>query len=142
MAHRIWLALVGALGFWLPLVVLETLWKHGDVNLVAANALPVLTFACVYGVLRTRHQNDGRLLPIATLVGIYALGPLMIWLTWSAHGGGFAATHGPRAALWLLLFTVVPPFTFYLATWNGTLVAVLVVSLALARLATAPRSRA
>ena len=66
----------------------------------------------------------------------------MIWLTWSAHGGGFAATHGPRAALWFLLFTVVPPFTLYLATWNGTLVAVLVVSLALARLATAPRSRA
>ena len=141
MAHRVWLGVAGSLGFWLPLVLLETLWKSGDVSLVAANALPVLTFACVYWVLWKRHRNDGRLLPIAILVGIYALGPLMMWLTWSARGGGFATAHGLRDAVWLLLFTVLPPFTLYLATWNGTLVAVLVVSLALTGLAKARESR-
>jgi len=133
--HRIWLALAGALEFWIPLVLLEVTSKNGNFNLILANTLPLITVACVYWLMQKRHPGDQRALSVAMLIGIYVLGPVMMWLTWSAHGGGFATARGPHAILWLLLFTVVPPFTLYLATWNGTLVAVLAATVALAALA-------
>ena len=139
--HCVWLALAGSMAFWLPLVLLEVFSRNGNFNIVLANTIPLLTVAGLYWVLRKRHPDEGRVMSLSFLAGIYGLGPLMIWLAWSAQGGGFAVSHGPHSLSWLLLFSVLPPFTLYLATWNGTLGAVIAVSVALGVLAVPRRSR-
>jgi len=133
--HRIWLAVAGGFGFWLPVVLLGVLSRSGNFSIIAANTLPLGSVACVYLIFRRRYTVRRRLLSLSLLAGIYAFGPLAIWLTWTSSGGGFGSFKGPHDILWLLLFTVLPPFTLYLSTWNGTLVALLVVSSALVGIA-------
>lgn len=135
MRHRIWLALAGGIGFWLPVVLLFALSRGGKFSIIAANMLPVGSVACVYWILRRRHTNGRRLLSLSFLAGIYATGPLSIWLTFTFAGGGFASFKGPHEILWLLLFTAIPPFTLYLSVFNGTLAGLLVVSAALVGIA-------
>lgn len=86
MRHRIWLALVGSIGFWLPLALVEILSRNGNFSVALANALPLVTIAAVYWLLRKRESNEGRVVALSFLAGIYAAGPLVMWLTWSAHG--------------------------------------------------------
>jgi hypothetical protein len=80
--HRVWLALAGSMAFWLPLVLLEVFSRNGNFNIVLANTIPLLTVAGLYWVLRKRHPDEGRVMSLSFLAGIYGLGPLMIWLAW------------------------------------------------------------
>lgn len=62
---------VRALGFWIPLVLIEVLSENGNFNLILANTLPLITVACVYWLMQKRQPGERQALSVATLVGIY-----------------------------------------------------------------------
>jgi uncharacterized membrane protein YfcA len=139
--HRVWLALAGSMAFWLPLVLLEVFSRNGNFNIVLANTIPLLTVAGLYWVLRKRHPDEGRVMSLSFLAGIYGLGPLMIWLAWKC------ARRRLRRVSWttlaLLVASIFGPAAlhplFGYVEWYAR--AVIAVSVALGVLAVPRRSR-
>jgi hypothetical protein len=132
-------ALLGAVAFWFPDILVHALSPNfGTLNepLWMAVFLPVFTLGALRA-LQILNKDSGRALPVAMIVGVWALGPLAMMANASPSAGGF-----PKAGLWDLLLPVLafPLFTPLMASRDGTLVALVAVTVALVFVAVKARA--
>jgi hypothetical protein len=123
------LFLVGALAFWLPELVLYAWTRHELSGKLLTFLLPS-TFLLVYllvSILRPRRIPK----PSAAIfmgLGVLFLGTLAITLGATLRGGGFLE-HPASTLVGVLLGTVIPIYAFIAATYDGSLYALMAVTL-------------
>ena len=120
---RVLLIFTGGVAFWGPLVLIEILTRQ-EFHPLLAIFLPPATFMLGYLSIKYAHVESVRSIALWMLMGVCVLGPWMMTIGASAHGGGFTQMHGWRDWRWLLLSTVVPIYTLAMATYNLTVLAV------------------
>ncbi len=125
---RIVVVLMAGIGFWAPAVLLDVL-SRGAYSIAAMSVLPLVCVLCLYWSLQRRRFRKIRALALYMLAGIYLLAPLASTVAASASGGGFSQPFGAHDALMLLLFSIVPIFAMMVAVYNGTLVALFVITI-------------
>jgi hypothetical protein len=137
---------VGAVAFWVPTV----LWKLLRANSFSGRDVVGLTIVLplvMFATARTMQHRvpQGRapyFMPVAACIGLWLFGPIATTLSASAFGGGFAVQ--PFDWGFLLLATAIfPAATFAMATYDGSLGAVVIATLVLILVAAAgaPRPR-
>jgi hypothetical protein len=134
MAHVLGLMLTGALGFWLPDVALHALrgqeFNGRDVRIVTAVAplTLLITFLLVKWAFRDNPQNRVGLLLLA---GVWLFGGVFMMVSASfSPGGGFVTPGGGRVVVMWMLLSLLPVYTYIMATYDGSLLALLVVTIA------------
>lgn len=125
------LMLLGAVSFWLPDTLLHALRRHGfagrDVMIVTAVS-PVtlmITFLVVKWANKAAPQK--RVGP-ALVGGVWIFGGLFMTVGASFAGGGFARPGGAHFVIMSLLLSIIPIYTFIMATYDGALGALLLVT--------------
>ena len=103
--------------------------SKGEYNIAVVNVLPLVCALCLYWFLRKESLGKIKALPFYLLLGTYLFCPLASTIAASASGGGFNQPFGPREALMLLLFSVVPIFAMMCAVYNGTLGALFAITI-------------
>src|SRR6266566_5786345 len=83
---------------------------------------------CLSG--RTKICSDARFkwVGAAMLLGVWVTGGLFMMLAATASGGGFANPEGIRGSLWIIALSIIPLVTYMLATYDGSLFALLAVT--------------
>ena len=123
-------ASIGALSFWVPDVAVHARARHSfDARHVwAINLLMPATFLITYLLGRGRARVTGfKWLGLAMIVGVWLTGGLFIMLSATAEGGGFATARAVTSIL-LVVGSVIPIVTCMLATYDGSLGALLIVT--------------
>jgi hypothetical protein len=125
-----WIA-VGGLAFWLPAVLLSAMYRWN----VSALALNVVSLAGT-ALLGLITWVTVRKLPRWgwVLAGVYIFGPTAI-LVASAFARMAPTTSLPGDWIWRVMFCLLPPMTLWLASLNGMIFSVLLVTMALPLLA-------
>ena len=125
-------ALLGALAFWAPDVFIHAIRRYAfsglDVLIVTVLS-PLTLFFVLFRSLTLFQLQAGRS-AIRMLIGIWVLGGLFMMIGASFSGGGFAGP-GIRETLSLILMSLLPIYTFMMATYDGSLGALILTSLAL-----------
>ena len=131
MRQKLFWIVVGGLAFWLPTVVLSAIYRW-SVSTVALN-LASLTGTAVVGLITwvtvKRMPRWGWV-----LAGVYILGPTAM-LVASAFARILPTTNLPGDWIWRVMFCLLPPMTLWMATLNGMIFSVLLVTIALPLLA-------
>lgn len=125
------LMLTGAVGFWLPDTVLHALRGHEfsgrDVGIVTAVA--PLTLLITFLLVKWADRGAPRKhVGLPLLAGVWLFGGLFMAAGASFSGGGFMGPDGARFAVMTILLSVVPLYTFIMATYDGALGALLLVT--------------
>ena len=124
-------AVTGAFSFWLPDLAIHV---HAAQNfgsrqvwlitvLLPAIFLFAYVFARWFGLKR-----DFKWVGAAMLLGVWLTGGLFTTLAATASGGGFVGT-GILGALLIIMLSVIPIVTYILAAYDGSLFALLAVTL-------------
>jgi hypothetical protein len=125
------LMLLGAAGFWLPDVVLHAVRRFDfsgrDVWIVTAIA-PLTLLITFLLVKRVEKGSATRQVGLPLLAEVWLFGGLFMMVGASFSGGGLMNPNGIRFVLLTVLLSVIPPYTFILATYDGALYALLVVT--------------
>jgi hypothetical protein len=123
--------LIGATGFWLPDVFLHVLHAHTfnarDVQIITLIMPLALLGAFVAAKWACKGERPGRI-GFSMLAGVWLLGGLFMAIGASFSGGGFVGPDGARGAVFVLLLSLFPIFTFIMATYDGSLGALLLVT--------------
>ena len=126
-------ALLGALAFWAPDVLIHVIRRYAfsglDVLLVTVLS-PVALFFVLFRSLTLFQLQAGKS-AIRMLMGIWVLGGLFMMIGASFSGGGFTGPGGIRDTVSLILMSLLPIYTFMMATYDGSLGALILTSLAL-----------
>ena len=123
--------LAGAIGFWLPDTLLHALRGHEfngrDVGIVTgvSPATLLITFLLLKRAGRGAPQKS---VGLPLLAGIWLFGGLFMMVGASLSGGGFMSPDGARSVVMTILLSAAPPYTFILATYDGALGALLLVT--------------
>jgi hypothetical protein len=126
-------ALVGGVAFWVPSVFLHgAISCNSDLTVARLSTFLLPTTTCIaFAALVFRKRLALSPLGVAAsmLCGVWLLGsgPMVISATFC--GGGFRA--GVPSALALIALGVLPPYAFIMATYDGSLGALIVTTLAL-----------
>jgi hypothetical protein len=125
------LMLLGATSFWLPDTLLHAVraYKFNSLDVRIITAVMPLTFLGIF--VATKWANKGappRRIGLSMLAGVWLLGGLFMASGASFSGGGFMMAGGVRAAGGVLLLSLFPMYTFIMATYDGSLAALLLVS--------------
>ena len=142
--HVLKLVAIGAVSFWLP----DSLWHaiRGS-NFSGADALTItvllpLALLVTYLIVKRRSTNEQqRNVGLPLMLGVWTLGGFFITAGSSFSGGGFVGPDGFRGGVFITLIGLVPPFTYILATYDGSLGALLLATLAAALIVVKDRSR-
>ncbi len=125
----VWIVAGGA-AFWLPFVLLSA--AVPDPSVLAINTCPLLGLLLLH--LATWRRKGAAPRWGWVLVGIYVLGPALQLLAWS-----LTSPPPPRGQpgdwVWVVLVSVLPPMTLWLATLDAVIFAVVIASAGLAWLA-------
>lgn len=127
----LWLVLIGGISFWLPDVALHVLAgrNSGPSARVVTFLLPA-AFLVAYLIARRFAANRGFTWPgAAMLLGVWLTGGVFMSLAATAQGGGFARPDGVRGAMLVIAMSILPPYTFIMATYDGSLFALLAVTI-------------
>jgi hypothetical protein len=125
--------IVAAVAFWLPDIALHAITKYrfgGWYELLSLTFLLPL-FSCVAVAYSWKRSGDiGKFLPASwsAVLGIWLFGPVMMLVSASFSGGGFATAGGWQTAV--LGTGLFPMFTFMMSAYDGTLFAVLIATAA------------
>jgi hypothetical protein len=135
--RKIWsvlkIALVGALSFWTPDTLAHAIRKYSFSSLevhVITIAMPVTLFAALFACAKLYQLRTGTV-AICMLPGIWVLGGVFMSVGASFSGGGFLGPNGFRGGVEMILMSLFPLLTFIMATYDGSLGALLLVSLIL-----------
>lgn len=119
-----WLILLGALSFWGPELLIytwtrrETTW--GLITFLLPGTLLVAYFlALFFRRAKPKHPSAA----IFMLVGVWFFGSSAMLVGATLLGGGFHG--GSSGALVALLLGLLPPYTFIMATYDGSLLGLL-----------------
>lgn len=120
-------AMVGAFAFWLPDVAIHALqgraFGAGDV-VVASLTMIVTVLASLRLDPHGRRTLVGLARGVAIVLGIWFVGPFLMMCGATFSGGGYAVSGSPLD--WLFLF--IPGIAFIIATYDGALGALLLVT--------------
>ena len=119
---------LGALAFWLPEIILYAWTRHGLSGKLLTFLLPS-TFLLVYLVVLKFRSKRG-VNPSAAVfmvLGVVFLGMLAMTVGATIQGAGFWE-HPISALLGVLLGTLVPIYAFIAATYDGSLYALIFIS--------------
>ena len=123
------LFLLGALSFWLPEIFLDV-WTRQELNgKLVTFLLPSTFFVAYLLALVLRPQRSVQ--PSAAIfmvLGVVFLGTFAMAVGATLRGAGFLE-HPGSTLLGVLLGTVVPIYAFIAATYNGSLYALVFVSI-------------
>jgi hypothetical protein len=125
------LAVVGALSFWLPDVIIHVFARQSfdAPHVWAITLVSPTTFLIAYVSMRSvAAHRDYRLLGITMMFGVWFLGGLFI-IVIAAAGGGFAGPNRVGTLFMFLLFSWFPLLTWIMATYDGSLGALIIVTL-------------
>jgi hypothetical protein len=128
------LMLLGALGFWMPDTLLHA-WRgfnFGRGDVIAVTITTPVTPLATFFFARWLGKGSGRRLVPPLIAGVWLFGGLFMMAGASFSGGGFASPQGTRWALMTTLLSILPIYTFILATYDGALGALLLVTAAAA----------
>jgi hypothetical protein len=130
-------ACLGALAFWGPNTIVHAVRRNSfdssDV-LIITTVMPVAMFVAISLAAKAFHRRTGALaLPV--LAGVWLLGGLFMMTNASFAGGGFASFESARDALIVFALSLLPMYTFIMATYDGSLGALILVTLVLMVLA-------
>jgi hypothetical protein len=123
---------IGGVSFWIPDVLVHLVrgdkFGRWDVLFVSI-ALP-LTFLAGYRWAAKRFKDEsGRSVVGALILGVWLFGGFFM-VAGSFAAGGFASSDGWQGAVILTLASVVPIFTYMMSAYDGSLMALLIVSVA------------
>ncbi len=118
----------GGFAFWLPDILVKA---SSHDTLRSVSVLSVLcpgSLLVAYALITAWTRESERIrIPLAMLIGVWVLGPTMISVA-GTFGGGFWARQSNEwmtTFLGLALATVLPPITFVLSAYDGTLLGLL-----------------
>lgn len=125
------LMMLGAIGFWLPDTLLHA-WRRYNftkhevwaVSVVCPMTFLATFFFCGWLDKDTLKERIGPTL----IVGVWTFGGLFMMAGASFSGGGFTSPNGIKWAVMSTLLSIVPIYTFILATYDGSLFALLLVT--------------
>lgn len=122
------LLLLGALSFWLPDVLLHAARGYNFSGVDALFLTVGLPLACLPAYLWARRlYGKAAVAAPWMLLGVWVLGGLFMQVGSSFSGGGFASGSLSDAAVMVLL-SLFPPATFMMATYDGSLFGLLLVT--------------
>ncbi len=122
------LMLLGALSFWLPDVLLHAARGYDFAGLDAIFLTIGLPLACLPAYLWAKRLYGRSCLAAPwMLLGVWLLGGLFMQVAASFSGGGFATGALSDLSV-LLLLCFFPPATFMMATYDGSLFGLLLVT--------------
>ncbi|HTC65309.1 MAG TPA: hypothetical protein VK709_20885 [Candidatus Saccharimonadales bacterium] len=110
--------------------------------MLAITVLMPLTLLVTYLFVKRRTTNEPqRRVGLPLMLGVWTLGGLFITAGSSFSGGGFVGPDGFRGGVFITLIGLVPPITYILATYDGSLGALVLATLAAVLIAVKERSR-
>lgn len=125
--------LLGAAAFWIPDVLLQAIHAHRfdwlDVRIVTA-VMPLTLLLTFLTVKRVGKCDPPKGVGAPMLAGVWFFGGFFMAVGASFSGAGFASPGGARAVLFVLLLSLFPMYTFIMATYDGSLFALLLVTIA------------
>lgn len=125
-----WFAVAGAFSFWFPDVALHIVAGRSFDTVqarVVTFMLPV-TCLCAYLILRRfALRRSFRWLAAVMLLGVWLTGGLFMAIAATPSGGGFAAG-GVRGGLFMAVLGTLPPVTYMMSAYDGSLFALLAVT--------------
>ena len=127
---------VGGLAFWVPDIAVHAIraYKFSGKDILGLTFLLPWLLLAVYGALywfRGKHVN-GPSIALFMLLGIWMLGPICMTIGATFSGGGFSHPVDRMFVVWLTIFTIFfPIYTFIMATYDGTLLGLLLTSILL-----------
>jgi hypothetical protein len=90
--------------------------------------MPLTLLGIFIGTKRANKGDSPRRIGLPMLAGVWLLGGFFMVIGASFSGGGFMMAGGVRAAGGVLLLSLFPMYTFIMATYDGALAALLLVS--------------
>jgi hypothetical protein len=131
-AHTLKLMAVGGVGFWLP----DTLWhavrrsSFGGTDVLQLTILMPLTLWAVYRAIKRRTGVERPYhVGLPMMFGVWLLGGFFMSLGGLLGGGYAGRADFFQSALYTTLMGFVPPLTYILATYDGSLGALILVTL-------------
>ena len=133
----------GALSFWIPDILIHAVrrYKFDDILLVSIAASLTLVAGYLVAVYFSPRPVTA-MNPFLVMAGVWCTGGIGTMIASSFADGGFAGKSGWLFATGLSASTVVfPPMTLMLATYDGTLFALLLITILMIIEATALSAR-
>ncbi|SRR6266851_1149067 len=134
----------GAVSFWLP----DTIWhairgyRFNSTDVIAISILLPLTLLGMYLFIKSRPANEPRAhVGLPLMLGVWLLGGFFIAVGASFEGGGFVGGNGFRGGVVMTLIGLVPPGTYMMAAYDGSLGALVLATLAAILIAVSGRRR-
>lgn len=124
-------AVAGALAFWAPDVVAHVMAgrEFNSLHVKAISLVLPITFLIAYVSFRKVAALRGyKSLGVAMLIGVWLTGGLFMMIAATALDGGFASAAGVRYSLFMTALSVMPPVTYMMAAYDGSLFALLAVT--------------
>jgi hypothetical protein len=137
------IALLGAAGFWSPDIVVHAIRRNhfgGSDVLIVSVIMPLALFASWAAATRYFGMTTSAV-AIRMLPGIWLLGGLCMSIGASFSAGGFVGPEGIRGAAIVIGMSLLPIYTFMMATYDGSLLALLLVTAILSIAALLPLTR-
>jgi len=125
-------AAAGALSFWLPDTAVHVAARptFDSPHVWLITFLMPATFLLAYLVgRRLAVQREFKWVGLAMLLGVWLLGGLFMTVAATASGVGFAGPNGIRDGLLMIALSLIPPVTYMMAAYDGSLFALLAVSI-------------
>jgi hypothetical protein len=122
----------GALSFWLPDVAVHVAARQtfDSPHVWLITFLMPATFLLAYlAGRRLAVQREFKWVGLAMLLGVWLLGGLFMTVAATASGAGFAGPNGIREGLLMIALSLIPPVTYMMAGYDGSLFALLAVSI-------------
>jgi hypothetical protein len=120
------LMLLGGIGFWLPDIILHALRAYDfygrDVGIITLVS-PLAFLVTFFLVNRTEKTFPRAQVVLGLITGVWLFGGFFMMIGATFSGAGFKT--GPGDAMIGILLSILPMYTFIMATYDGTLAALL-----------------
>ena len=128
----VWLVLIGGVSFWLPDVAVHVIagrdFEAPHVRVITF--LMPATFLIAYLIVRRfGTKRNFKWVGAAMLLGVWLTGGLFMTIAATAYQGGFAGPDGVRGGLRMIALSIMPLVTYMMAAYNGSLGALLAVTI-------------
>ena len=125
------LMLLGAVGFWLPDTLLHALRGNNftgrDVGIVTVVS-PLTLLMTFFLAKWTDKAAPRKQVGPPLLAGVWLFGGFFMLVGASFSGGGLMSPDGARFSVTTILLSIIPLYTFIMATYDGALMALLLVT--------------
>jgi hypothetical protein len=142
--HTLKMMAFGAISFWLP----DTIWhairryKFSSPDVIAITILLPLTLLGMYLFIKSRPASERRSsVGLPLMLGVWMSGGFFIAMGAGFEGGGFVGGNGSRGGVAMTLIGLLPPGTYMMAAYDGSLGALVLATLAAILIAVSGRWR-